>query len=168
MANLDWRDYRLFAKLGGAVLLLDQATKIYIHAFSGLIRGLYPPFGGWEVIPNVFNIVYTTNRGAAWGILSGQSHWLIGLAVVALFGIAWFRHDLELHRRPVQIYFGLITGGILGNTIDRLWHGHVIDFLDVNLQVYRWPTFNIADCGIVIGTCGYVLWTFRHTRPAKA
>lgn len=97
-------------------------------------------------------------------MLSGYSGWLAAFALVALAVIYYFRHTLELHRLAMQIAFGLLIGGILGNFVDRMLHGHVIDFLDfhfpfqipVVMPTGRYPSFNIADCGIVIGTFIYV------------
>ena len=114
-----------------------------------------------EVIPGFFNLVYATNYGAAWGLFSEYGHILIALGFLSLLAIYLLRRDLELYTIQGQISFGLIISGIVGNTIDRLIHGRVIDFLDVDLQFYRWPTFNIADCGIVIGALMYVWMNFR-------
>lgn len=154
--------YRTFFALAAAVLILDQATKFWVSGPAGLPMGFYPPAGGIEVIPGVFNIVYVTNKGAAWGLLSGLGWGFIVLALAALVGIYCFRRSLELHRTVMQVFFGMITGGIVGNAIDRLRFGYVIDFLDVHLQFYRWPTFNLADSAIVVGTIGYLLWSFRQ------
>ncbi len=159
--------YRLFVTLGLAVYLLDQATKLWILYGSGLELGAYPPFGGYEVIPGVFAIVYAVNEGAAWGMFKGHSEWLALVQVVALAAIAVFRKQLELYRIPVQWAFGLITGGILGNLTDRIRLGHVVDFLDVDLQFYRWPTFNVADSCIVIGVGLYLIYSLRQSKEGS-
>ena len=143
------------------VLLSDQVTKWLIVEFSGFALGLYPPFGGVEVIPGFFNLVYAVNYGAAWGMLEGFSWLLISLAVVVLVLIAAFRNELGMQEPVNQVCFGLISGGIVGNTIDRLFRGHVVDFLDFHLPWYRWPTFNIADSAIVVGTLWYIYLQFR-------
>jgi len=139
------------------ILILDQLSKWIIVDFSGFTRGLYPPFDGIVVIPGFFNLVYTVNYGAAWGMLQGFGWLLIVLAFVVLAMITCFRRDLGLGKPPQQWAFGLICAGILGNTIDRLFRGHVVDFLDFHLPMYRWPTFNVADSAIVVGTLIY-LW----------
>jgi signal peptidase II len=156
------RSYRLFWTLLVAGLLLDQVTKLLIVEFSGFTLGLYPPFGGIEIIPGFFNLVYAVNYGAAWGMLQGFSWLLVALAFVVLALIAAFREQIDLHLRPNQWCFGLITGGIIGNTIDRLLRGHVVDFLDFHLPGYQWPTFNVADSSIVIGTAIYLFLQFRQ------
>lgn len=146
------------------ILVSDQLSKWIIVDLSGFKRGLYPPFGGVEVIPGFFNLVYAVNYGAAWGMLEGYSWLLVALAVLVLVLIAVFRKDLALSERPQQWCFGLITGGILGNTIDRVFRGHVVDFLDFHLPFYRWPTFNFADSAIVVGTLWYIYLQFRPLR----
>jgi len=150
----------LFYFIGLIVFVFDQLSKLWIVYGSGLELGHYPPFGGFEIIPNVFNIVYATNEGAAWGILKGKSWLLISLAVLAVAFIFRYQKDLGIERRVNQIGLGLIIGGIFGNTLDRILFGHVIDFLDVHLQFYRWPTFNIADSGFVVGTAIFLITQF--------
>jgi signal peptidase II len=144
------------------ILLADQLTKWVIVDHSGLTLGLYPPFDGFEIIPGFFNIVHSVNYGAAWGILEGYAWLLILLAVLVLALIGIFRQQLGLSRTAQQLCFGLIGGGIIGNTLDRLFRGHVVDFLDFHLPFYRWPTFNIADMAIVIGTFWYIFLQLRN------
>lgn len=145
-----------------AVLAADQLSKLWIF------KQLEMDTGQIVVIEGFFQIVHVGNEGAAWGIFSGQGKALILLALVALSAIYCFRQTLQLHRYSMQWLFGLICGGILGNTIDRMVHGHVIDFLDFRLPFSipmlvpdgRYPAFNIADCGIVIGVISYITLSF--------
>ena len=157
-------DYRRFWILLLSILLADQASKWIIVGWSGFPLGLYPPFGGRVIIPGFFNIVYAVNYGAAWGMMEGYSWLLILLAVVVLALIWAFRRDLGLALPIHQFCFGMISGGIVGNTFDRLLRGHVVDFLDFRLPGYQWPTFNVADSAIVIGTIWYIYLQFRHQR----
>jgi len=129
----------LFWSLALIFLVGDQVSKTFIHNWDRL------PFG---------------NKGAAWGILSGYGFGLAILAIVAMAAIYWFREHLQLRRLDMQFAFGCMVGGIAGNMIDRLMHGHVIDFLDFHLPGYRWPAFNMADIGIVTGVILYVFSTF--------
>lgn len=159
--------YRLLLGLLVAVFLMDQLTKWIIVHWSGFSLGAYPPHGGTEIIPGFFNLVYAVNYGAAWGLFQGFGYLLVALAFLVMALIILFRKSLELHRPRHQFCFGLICGGILGNTIDRLFRGHVVDFLDFHLPFYRWPTFNIADSAIVVGTLLYLFWQFRES-PSSA
>ena len=128
-----------------------------------------------EVIKGFFYIVHIGNEGAAWGMFSGHGEILALFALIALFAIYKCRNALELYRTPMQFAFGLLIGGVLGNLIDRLVHGHVIDFLDFHfgftipwvLPNGRYPAFNIADCGIVIGVFTYIILSFFQSTPAK-
>jgi signal peptidase II len=159
---------RIFWPIAVLVFVADQLSKWIIVHSSGFSLGVYPPHGGMEIIPGFFNLVYAVNYGAAWGMLEGFSIVLILLAVLVLGLLALFRNQLELHLPLHQLCFGLITGGILGNTLDRLFRGHVVDFLDVLLPFYRWPTFNIADSAIVVGTGLYLLLSFRQADKKEA
>ncbi len=115
-----------------------------------------------EVIPDFFYIVHITNEGAAWGILSGQTYLLMSIAILALSAMWFFRNYLGFGSLLGQIALGMFAGGVVGNLADRILYGHVIDFLDVHLPFvnYRWPAFNIADCGIVAGVCIYIIMVF--------
>lgn len=165
LESLPLQALRLFWVLSLAVLLLDQATKYWIQFHSDFGYGLYPPHGGRELIPGFLSLVHTSNRGAAWGLFYGFGFWLGLLGIVTLAAIIFLRHHLELHRPRHQLAFGLIAGGIAGNVVDRLFHGKVIDFIDVHLGFYRWPTFNIADSGIVVGVALYIYATWNPAPP---
>ena len=159
--------YRVLIAVGLVVFVLDQVTKIWVAEYSGLELGDYPPYGGYNIVPGFFAIVYSTNTGAAWGILAGYGIWLALLGIAAVAGIVLMRKHLELDRKPMQWTFGLMTGGIVGNIVDRAIHGHVIDFLDFHIGSYRWPTFNVADSGIVVGVLLYMIISFRIEREQK-
>jgi len=148
------------------IFALDQFTKSWI--FNNLRFNSYHYPDSIEIIEGFFYIVHIGNDGAAWGMFSGHSGWLAIFSILALFAIYKFRDAFELERRIMQLSFGLIIGGILGNLVDRLLHGHVIDFLDFHFPFNipgimpdgRYPSFNIADCGIVIGVIIYVAMSF--------
>ena len=100
--------------------------------------------------------------GAAWSMFSGRSVLLAGLAAATLAAIFIWRRALGLGDRIAQISFGLLCGGITGNLLDRLRHGHVIDFLDFHFGSYVYPTFNLADSGICIGVGLYLIHSLRQ------
>jgi len=152
--------YRWLWILALAVFGLDQASKLWISAT--LPFGTYDPPRAITVIDGFFYIVHVGNTGAAWSLLAGKSSLLAGMAFVALGAIYLWRHSLGLRRLPVQIAFGLLCGGIAGNLIDRLLHGHVIDFLDFHFGAYVYPTFNIADSGICVGVALYLIYSLRN------
>ena len=163
-----WQAYITFWWLFLATLILDQATKLWIVHGSGYILGQVPPQSGTTIIPGFLNFIYMVNYGAAWGIGEGFGIIFTIIAVAVLYAIFRFRRVFEVKRLPYQVAFGLITPGIVGNAIDRLLRGHVVDFIDVNLQFYRWPTFNIADCGIVIGRMSMLIFSTFYDRKNSA
>jgi signal peptidase II len=160
------RRYRPFWGVFVTTLVLDQVSKQIVLA---CIPSSYehPPV---TVIPGFFNLMHIYNRGAAFSMLNGQGWLLVLLALGALAAIFRWRRSLELEKLPVQWAFGLLTGGIVGNVIDRMLHGFVVDFLDVILPFYgNWPTFNIADMGICIGVFLYLFLSLRSpTEAGKA
>lgn len=139
------------------VLALDQWSKTWvadrIPEGTFVIGPESPPF---TVIPSFFYIVHIGNPGAAWGMFGGYGVALGILGILAVIGIFVFRRHFELHRRILQYAFGLLIGGIIGNIVDRLRFGHVVDFIDLHFGNYRYPSFNVADSGITVGVAIYV------------
>jgi signal peptidase II len=155
--------YRRLWIVGVLVFAADQITKEMIA--DRLPFGSYGRFAHIEVIPGFFHLVHVGNTGAAWSMFTGQSLWLALLALVTLAAMFWWRRTLGLHYPAAQPAFGLLVGGILGNLVDRLLHGHVIDFLDFHFGDYGFPTVNIADSAICVGVFWYILWSLRQ--PAE-
>jgi signal peptidase II len=154
--------YRLFWWVAVVTLALDQLSKFWI--VHTLPLGSYGP-GRWiPVIDGFFHLVHVGNTGAAWSLFSGGSLWLAGLAALTLFAIFRWRDALGLRQRGMQLSFGLLCGGIVGNLIDRLAYQHVVDFLDFHFGSYIYPTFNLADSGIV---CGVILYFFLSLKKPE-
>ena len=155
--------YRRLWLFAAVFFALDQVTKVMIAA--RLPYGSYGPGAHVEVIPGFLNLVHVGNTGAAWSMFAGMSVWLALLAFGTLVAIFIWRHALGLQHATVQPAFGLLCSGILGNLVDRLAHGHVIDFLDFHFGSYTYPTFNVADSAICVGVFWYVLWSLKQ--PAE-
>ena len=147
--------------IAAAVVVLDQLTKAMIVAAFRL--------GDARTVTPFFDIVRAHNRGAAFSFLNDASGWqrwfFVGLGVAAAAFIVWM-----LSRHGGQRMFGwalaLILGGALGNVIDRLIHGHVVDFLQVHWQQHYFPSFNVADSAITIGAMLLILDELRRVRRA--
>jgi signal peptidase II len=144
------------------VILADQLTKIAIaKVFT---------YGESHVIAPFFNLVLVYNRGAAFSFLAmagGWQRWAFTvLGIVAALVICYL-----LKRHGTQKMFctalALILGGALGNVIDRLMYGHVIDFLDFHVGGWHWPAFNLADSAITIGAVLLVIDELRRVRGAR-
>jgi signal peptidase II len=155
--------YRWLLWLAMGVFVLDQVTKSLIS--FNLQTGTYGPPGHIVIIPGFFNLVHVGNTGAAWSLFSGKSTVLALLALTTLVAIFFWRRSLGLRLLPVQISFGLLCGGILGNLLDRLVYKHVIDFLDFHFGNYVYPTFNIADSAICVGVLIYLWYSFKNPTP---
>jgi signal peptidase II len=166
-AALSWRIlkyWRLLA-IAAAVLAADQATKAWIGAhlpFNTYGEGS----GAITVVPRFFYIVHVGNTGAAWSMFSGRSIVLAALAAATLVAIFLWRRALGLAAAHAQACFGLMCGGIAGNLLDRITHGHVVDFLDFHFGAYVYPTFNVADSAICVGVGLYFLSSMRPPRRA--
>jgi signal peptidase II len=140
---------RRIALLALLVLVLDQFTKQLVNR---LLRV------GQEkvIIDGFFKFVHWGNTGAAWSLFNGNNGVLAVVAVVALLVLFLSRHHFDAHTTLGQVALGLIFGGIIGNLIDRLFVGHVIDFIYFYMQrrgggEIGFPAFNIADSAICIG-----------------
>ncbi len=165
-------DYLRFWILFACVLVLDQASKAWVVQNSVNLRS--DPIEVFDLIegePSFLKFTYVTNPGAAWSMLSDFPEVLTALAGIALLAIYAFRKNLEMERRSVQIIFGFICGGIVGNLSDRIFRdpAEVVDFIDVYLPVvnYDYPIFNIADSGIFIGAIAYLLMSFFDSRKDR-
>ena len=132
---------------------IDRATKLLVEARISVYDTV-------PVIPGIFNLVYTRNRGAAFGILQTAPESirllvLVGLALGVLAMIAymlWHATRLAAPGTAVnRIALSLVMGGAIGNLYDRIVHGSVTDFLQVFLGSYEWPSFNVADSAIFCG-----------------
>ena len=147
-------------------LTLDQATKVLVQ--------LKLPLGSQApLIPDLLNLVHVRNKGAAFGLLSGWSAeyaWLFfvattGVVLVVLGYLLWRLPD---DHWPAALGYSLILTGALGNLIDRVRLGEVVDFIDVYWGRYHWPAFNVADSLVCVGTAILVWVIIREEKTADA
>jgi signal peptidase II len=158
----------LWLGLALIVIALDQLTKIMVMQQFALHES--------QPVTPFFNLVRAHNAGAAFSFLAGAAGWqrwfFVALGIVASAFIVWM-----LRRHPEQTLFcfavSLILGGALGNVIDRLMHGHVVDFLDFHFAFLQplfpgghFPSFNVADSAITVGAVCLVLDELRRVRRA--
>lgn len=146
--------------LSGVVVVSDQITK---YLASDAMR-LYDTI---EIAP-FFNFTLLHNTGAAFSFLSDASGWqrwfFVVLALFVSVVILVWMWRLQRDEKWVGVGLALILGGAIGNVIDRLIHGYVVDFIDVYYQTWHWPAFNIADSAI---TCGaiFLIWDLFTRKP---
>ncbi|MQM40321.1 Lipoprotein signal peptidase [wastewater metagenome] len=139
--------------IAALVLAADQATKYW--AATALM-----PYRPVPVMPS-FNLTLSFNTGAAFSLLadgSGWQRWLFtALALAVSAYLIWWLRTLRPGERLVAAALGLVLGGALGNVLDRMVHGYVIDFLDVYAGNWHWPAFNVADSAISVGVAMLVI-----------
>lgn len=149
--------------LSALVIVLDQLSKMWITSHFAYGESLY--------VLSIFNVVLAHNTGAAFSFLSdagGMQRWLFSvIAIVASVWIIWL-----LRRHSAQTLFALalslILGGALGNLIDRIVYGYVVDFLSFHWDEHYFPAFNIADSAITCGAFLLIFDSFREIRHGTA
>jgi signal peptidase II len=143
------------------VIVLDQLSKYWVDHAMQLYQSI-------ELLPGL-QLTYVRNTGAAFSFLSQAGGWqrwfFIGLGISASGLIGWWLYRLDRGRQIEAMGWALVLGGALGNVIDRVLYGYVIDFLDVYYQDWHWPAFNVADSAISLGV---VLLLIDSLRPRPA
>jgi len=125
--------------------LVDQGTKYLIASRMELTEQI-------PVIGNFFLITSHRNRGAAFGILENQRWFFIVITIIVVVGIVWYLQKvMKTNNKLLPLALSLVLGGAIGNFIDRVLTGEVVDFLQFNFGSYQFPIFNVADSCIVIG-----------------
>ncbi|MDD5320597.1 MAG: signal peptidase II [Methylococcales bacterium] len=144
-------------------VILDQGSKLVIDSSMRLYQSV-------PVLP-YFNLTYVHNTGAAFSFLSEAGGWqrwfFAGLAILISVVIAVWLARLKQHETLLAMALSLVLGGAIGNLIDRLAYGYVIDFLDVYFGNWHWPAFNIADSAITLGVIlmlaeSFGLWSSKE------
>jgi len=147
------------------LILLDQLTKWLVQT--------HIPYGGAvPIIPGFFSLVYVSNTGAAFSLFQGNNFFFIALALGALAVVLFWLIRDQFNPNKAQrlsllakISFSLFAAGIIGNLLDRVLKGSVVDFLDFYIQRYAWPSFNVADSCICVAAALLVLMSFRRPQP---
>ena len=156
--RIETGQYRFLLFTVATIVLLDQVTKIWIHKTMTLHQSI-------PVIPDFFSLTYIRNAGAAFGLFSGNVGSLrtaafTAISLIALAVLGYFYSKTPHEDRILRLALSMVTGGAIGNLIDRLRIGEVIDFLDFYIRSYHWPAFNVADSCISIGVGLLILHAF--------
>lgn len=143
-----------------AIVALDQATKLWVTGRMDLFDSL-------PVVPGLFSITYVRNPGAAFGLFAelgdmARLGLLVGVSLLAVALLSAFFLRSPHADRVSRVAAVLVMGGAVGNLIDRVRFGEVIDFLDVYVARYHWPAFNLADSAITIGIGLFVVGAWRE------
>lgn len=160
------RDFFLLGAVVLIVLALDQATKAWVlHAM--------PLYSQETIIPGFFNLVHVRNTGVAFSIFAGtDSPWrvpvLTALTLVALAVIFFLYRESRPEEKAKRVALSLIAGGALGNLLDRVRFGNVVDFLDFYVGPYHWPAFNVADMAVTVGAALLVVSLLRGEKTPSS
>ncbi len=143
------KKYIIFIFICLYILIVDQWTKYVIEHKLPLYKRI-------EVIPNFFSLTHVRNKGGAFGIFGGErlgfnSGFFIIISIIAIICLLYIYLKVRNENERIFFPFSLIIGGAIGNLLDRIRLGEVIDFLDFKIFSYHWPAFNIADSAISLG-----------------
>jgi signal peptidase II len=149
------RRWALFLGLAGTVVVLDQLSKLWVDtSFEQASRSIPAgqPGGPSELVGEFVRIAKTYNDGAIFGLFDAIAPVMALLSLVVIVGITWYQWRHGASAGPlVTVGLGLLLGGAIGNLIDRVRIGHVIDFVDVGIGSARWYAWNISDAAVFIG-----------------
>lgn len=147
--------------LAFTVVFFDQLVKDYIRHNFALHESV-------RVFPGLFDLRYVQNTGAAWGIFEGFNAMLVILSFAVILALVVFRKHFLADTLLCRLAMGLMLGGIVGNLLDRLRYGHVVDYLYFYQGSHSFPAFNIADAAICTGVCLYMISQLMGEKPAKS
>lgn len=131
-------------ELSSIFLIVDIVVKLLVKSKLVLNESI-------KIIDNFFYITYVQNTGAAWSILSGKQYFLIIITLIILIYLIIYLYKKKTYTKLETIGYGLLISGAVGNLIDRIVYGYVIDYLNFYIFNYNFPIFNIADTCIVVG-----------------
>jgi signal peptidase II len=146
------------------VVVADQITKqIFWRQFT--------PGFNVDIIPGILRITLVKNTGAAFGLFDGGRWFFITASVIAVGFILYLGFRLPRNERYRRLLLGLILGGAVGNLIDRVYDGAVIDFIEMGVAGHWWPVYNVADIAVTVGAVLlliHLLWASKHADAADA
>ncbi len=152
----------VFFAIALAVVTLDQVSKFLVR--TNLTIGQRVPEEG------IFRVTYATNTGGVFGFFANQTFLISMVAIAGIVTILALRWYAPLNKTPIRMCLAFLLGGTVGNLIDRLALGSVVDFIDIGVGVYRWYTFNVADFAIVVSVIiliYYLLFRFGKEEPVE-
>ncbi|MEE9525570.1 MAG: signal peptidase II [Candidatus Woesearchaeota archaeon] len=137
------------------ILLLDQLTKLAVIKNMELLQSI-------PVLQNILHLTYIQNTGAGFGLFSQSTRLLIWFSIIVI-GLIFYFYEAIPDNKCMQLSIAAILGGAIGNLIDRIKLGYVIDFIDFKI----WPAFNIADMAIVIGVISIAIFIIKKEIKEK-
>lgn len=140
------------------IVVVDQITKFLFWNHGR----------NYEIVEGYLNITLVKNAGAAFGMFQGGRVFFIAASVIAAVLIAYLGMKLPRAERLRRIWLGLILGGAIGNLIDRVRSGQVVDFIQIGFDGHYWPVFNVADIGVTVGATMLILYALTPKRAGRS
>jgi signal peptidase II len=158
--------WRSALAIAAAVLVLDQLAKLLVVRFMRLHQSI-------ALVDGFLSLTHVRNTGAAFGLFAGrlatlQVPFFLVISTIAVILLLWFLRGVAAERRLIVAACGAVIGGALGNMLDRVALGEVIDFVDVYVGAYHWPAFNVADAAITVGVTVLCLDALWQPAPSRA
>lgn len=150
----------IYYLLAVIVLILDQGSKYMVSHYMQVNQSI-------TIIPHVFYLTSLRNTGAAWSILEGKMLFFYAVTIIVLVIVIYYMQKIGRFRPLLGSSLGLIIGGTLGNFIDRLIHGKVVDFIHVYIGSYSYPIFNLADSALCIGAILLLIYSLKEGKKEK-
>lgn len=139
--------------IAGILIVLDQITKWIVVKNMELYEQI-------TIVKDLFYITSHRNKGAAWGILEGKMIFFYIITTIVIIGVIFYMQKYARESKFLAISLSFILGGAIGNFIDRIFRGEVVDFLDFIIFNYDYPIFNVADSSLVVGVILVLIATF--------
>lgn len=136
-------------------LIIDLVSKMVVIKYMNLNQSI-------SVVGDFLNLTYVRNTGAAWSILDDNSYVVLGISIIIIIGIILFISKNKVTKMYEKLAYALILGGAIGNFVNRVIFGYVIDFIDIRIFRYDYPIFNLADIFIVLGVIVLVIVSWRE------
>lgn len=141
-------------------LVIDIVSKLIVSNLMNVHDSIL-------VIKDFFYITYVRNTGAAWSLFAGKTILLLMVSLIMICGIILYVYKNKTKAKLEKIAYSLILGGAIGNFLDRIVYGYVIDFLDFYIFGYNYPIFNLADTFIVLGVLLLIIYVWRYSDGDK-
>lgn len=151
----------IYYLLALVIVVIDQFTKAAVASCMQIGASI-------ALIPHVLELTSARNNGAAWSMLQGQFTFFFIITVIVLIVVVYYMQTLGRRQALLGTALGLIIGGTLGNFMDRLFRGEVVDFIHVYIGSYSFPVFNAADSSLFIGVVLLIFYLFRDWRRERA
>ena len=143
------------------ILIIDIVSKMIVVNYLSLGESV-------KFIDKFLYLTYVRNTGAAWSILADNTYIISLISLIIILTIIWYIGKNKINSKLEKIAYALVLGGAIGNFVNRILYGYVIDFIDVKIFGYNYPIFNLADVFIVVGVVLLAIYNWRNSNGNKS